>query len=74
MFSLACEKETEIEWGKQSDEKIVEGYVIAILNKCDQNLKFLEQELFKRKLFLVALEQYDIKKHFIEENCEGFHL
>ena len=62
MIALTWEKELEIEWEKASDENIVEAYVVSILNKWDQNLRSLEQELMKRKLFLVALERYDRKK------------
>lgn len=62
MIALTWEKELEIELGEVSDENIVEAYVVSILNKVDQNLRCLEQELMKRKLFLVALELYDRKK------------
>ncbi|ULT59322.1 hypothetical protein L1999_12665 [Neobacillus drentensis] len=62
MIALTWEKELELEWEKASDENIVEAYVVSILNKWDQNLRSLEQELMKRKLFLVALELYDRKK------------
>ncbi|MEH7094474.1 hypothetical protein [Neobacillus vireti] len=62
MIALTWEKELEIEWEEASDENIVEAYVVSILNKWDQNLRDLEQELMKRKLFLVALELYDRKK------------
>ncbi|MBT2659061.1 hypothetical protein J7E81_28215 [Bacillus sp. ISL-18] len=62
MIALTWEKELEIEWEEASDENIVEAYVVSILNKWDQNLRSLEQELMKRKLFLVALERYDRKK------------
>ena len=61
MIALAYENELHLEWEEISDESIVEAYVVAILNKCDKNLKWMEQELMKRKLFLVALERYDIK-------------
>lgn len=62
MIALTWEKELEIELEEVSDENIVEAYVVSILNKVDQNLRCLEQELMKRKLFLVALELYDRKK------------
>lgn len=62
MIALTWEKELEIELEEVSDENIVEAYVVSILNKVDQNLRSLEQELMKRKLFLVALELYDRKK------------
>jgi len=61
MIALAYENELHLESEEISDESIVEAYVVAILNKCDKNLKWMEQELMKRKLFLVALERYDIK-------------
>jgi hypothetical protein len=62
LIALTWEKELEIELEEVSDENIVEAYVVSILNKVDQNLRSLEQELMKRKLFLVALELYDRKK------------
>jgi len=62
LIALTWEKELEIELEEVSDENIVEAYVVSILNKVDQNLRCLEQELMKRKLFLVALELYDRKK------------
>ena len=62
MIALTWEKELEIELEEVRDENIVEAYVVSILNKVDQNLRCLEQELMKRKLFLVALELYDRKK------------
>jgi hypothetical protein len=62
LIALTYEKALDIELEEVSDEKIVEAYVVSILNKWDQNLRLLEQELMKRKLFLVALELYDRKK------------
>jgi hypothetical protein len=62
LIALTYEKALDIELEEVSDENIVEAYVVSILNKWDQNLRLLEQELMKRKLFLVALELYDRKK------------
>jgi hypothetical protein len=64
LIAIAYEKELDNDWDEHSDENLVEAYVIAILNKCEKNLKFLEQELMERKLFLVALERYDLKKSY----------
>ena len=47
---------------KLSDENVIEAYIAAILDMYNRNIKLLEEELLKRKLFLVALEHYDIKK------------
>ncbi|PLS07085.1 hypothetical protein [Neobacillus cucumis] len=62
MNAVALEKELTADLEKFSDENVVEAYITAILNLCDKNRKKLEKELLKRKLFLVALERYDIQK------------
>ncbi|MBS4215230.1 MULTISPECIES: hypothetical protein [Neobacillus] len=64
MTTYACDKEFELDVVELSDENIIEGYITALLKMADKNYKLLENELLKRRLFLVALERYDRKKTF----------
>ncbi len=62
MNAVVIKKALVYDFEKLSDENVIEAYIAAILDMYNRNIKSLEEELLKRKLFLVALEQYDIKK------------
>ncbi|WP_423797994.1 hypothetical protein [Neobacillus sp. SAB-20_R2A] len=64
MTTLAYDNELEMDVVELSDENIIEGYITALLKMADKNYKLLENELLKRRLFLVALERYDRRKAF----------
>lgn len=62
MTTYAYDNELEMDVVELSDENIIEGYITALLKMADKNYKFLEKELLKRRLFLIALERYDTRK------------
>jgi hypothetical protein len=64
--ALACAQEPFIDVKELSNENLVELYVTAVLEKYENNLKFFEEELLERRLFLVALEWFDYKKSFLK--------